>query len=208
MSSPGWPARLAEGAVALRPPGLRDGPAWVEVRLRNETWLDPWEATAPEQAVQPWPERQNLSSFAAMVRTLRRQARNGEALPFVVTWQGSLAGMLTVGSISRGAARTGSLGYWVDRRQAGQGITPTAVALAVDHCFGPAGLHRLEAWVRPENQASRRVLEKLGFREEGLAKAALFVDGAWRDHLICAVLPSDVPEGVVSRWRASRRTVA
>jgi len=81
-------------------------------------------------------------------------------------------------------------------------MTTAAVALVVDHCFGPVGLHRLEATVRPENVASRRVLAKLGFREEGLFERYLDVDGAWRDHLVYALTIEEVPRGgLVGRIR-------
>ena len=95
------------------------------------------------------------------------------------------------------------------RRLAGRGVTTAAVALVVDHCFGPVGLHRLEATVRPENTASLRVLEKLGFREEGLFRRYLDVDGAWRDHLCFALTVEDLDAGgltarLVSAGRAER----
>src|SRR6266852_6582280 len=79
-----------------------------------------------------------------------------------------LVGQLTIGSITWGSARSGQVGYWIDEAYAGRGIIPTTLAMAVDHCFGVVGLHRLEASIRPENHASRRVVEKLGFREDGV----------------------------------------
>jgi ribosomal-protein-alanine N-acetyltransferase len=82
---------------------------------------------------------------------------------------------------------------------------PTALSLAVDHCFGPVGLHRVEANIRPENAASRRVVEKLGFRQEGLHERYLAIDGAYRDHIGYAVTVEDVPEGMVNRWRSGAR---
>jgi ribosomal-protein-alanine N-acetyltransferase len=90
---------------------------------------------------------------------------------------------------------------------AGRGVIPTAVALAVDHCFFTVGLHRLEANIRPENAASRRVVEKLGFREEGLRRRQLHIDGAWRDHLCYALTVEDVPGGLRSRWLSQRPTI-
>ena len=95
----------------------------------------------------------------------------------------------------RGSARSAQIGYWVDKRVAGRGVIPTAVALAVDHCFFTVGLHRLEANIRPENTASRRVVEKLGFREEGIRRRHLHIDGAWRDHICYALTVEDVPGG-------------
>ncbi len=122
-----------------------------------------------------------------MVGTLRREARQGLALPWVVTYNGAFAGQLTVGAIVWGSARSAQVGYWVDGALAGRGITPTALAMAVDHCFFTTGLHRLEANIRPENHASRRVVEKLGFREEGVRRKQLHIDGAWRDHICYAL---------------------
>jgi ribosomal-protein-alanine N-acetyltransferase len=115
-----------------------------------------------------------------------------------------LVGQLTVSSITWGSLRSANIGYWVDEACAGRGITPTAVALAVDHCFGPAALHRVEVCIRPENTASLRVVHKLGFRAEGLRRAYLHIDGAWRDHEAFALTAEDVPEGLVNRWHVTR----
>jgi ribosomal-protein-alanine N-acetyltransferase len=89
----------------------------------------------------------------------------------------------------------------VDEGHANRGITTTALALATDHCFGPVGLHRVEVDIRPENVRSRRVAEKLGFREEGLYVRYLDIDGGWRDHVTYALTVEDVPEGLLRRLR-------
>jgi len=112
-------------------------------------------------------------------------------------------GQLTVGGISWGSLRSAHIGYWVDQRVAGRGIMPTAVAMATDHCFA-TGLHRIEINIRPENVASRRVVEKLGFRPEGLRPRYLHIDGDWRDHLSFALTVDEVPGGLVARWNASQ----
>ncbi len=127
----------------------------------------------------------------------------GTAFPFALTYDGRFVGQVTVGSIVRGSAGTAYVGYWIEARYAGFGIMPTALALVVDHCFGPAGLHRIEANIRPENVASRRVVEKLGFREEGMRLRYLHVDGAWQDHVSYAITKEDVPFGLLARWRAA-----
>ena len=127
-----------------------------------------------------------------MARTMRREARQGLTLPWVITYGGQFAGQLTVGSIIWGSARSAQVGYWIDEAFAGRGVIPTALAMALDHCFFVVGLHRVEASIRPENQASRRVVEKLGFREEGLRRRYLHIDGAWRDHLCYALTVEDV----------------
>ena len=127
--------------------------------------------------------------------------RQGLALPWAVIYDGKFVGQLTVGSILWGSARSGQVGYWVDERVAGRGVIPTALAMAIDHCFFVEGLHRVEASIRPENHASRRVVEKLGFHEEGLRRRYLHIDGAWRDHLCYAITIEDVPGGLMPRWR-------
>ena len=104
----------------------------------------------------------------------------------MITYGGAFAGQLTVGSIVWGSSRSGQIGYWIDERYAGRGIVPTALAMAVDHCFRAMGMHRLEASIRPENVASRRVVEKLGFRDEGIRVRQLHINGSWRDHICYA----------------------
>lgn len=186
--------------MTLRPLRYRDARAWADVRQRNHEWLRPWEPTAPVPGARP------ATSFRQMVRRYNAQARAGEALPWAVTYDGRLAGQMTISSIIWGSARMGSAGYWVDRGVAGRGVTPTALALAVDHCFFTVGLHRIEVNIRPENQASLRVVQKLGFREEGIRQRFLHIDGGWRDHISFALTAEEVPDGLLRRWRASRGT--
>jgi ribosomal-protein-alanine N-acetyltransferase len=92
----------------------------------------------------------------------------------------------------------------VDQQRAGHGIAPTAVALATDHCFGTLGLHRMEINIRPENAASLRVVEKLGFRDEGYRPRFLHINGVWADHRTFALTSEEVPEGLLSRWLKTR----
>jgi ribosomal-protein-alanine N-acetyltransferase len=139
-----------------------------------------------------------------MVRHLRSEAREGRMLPFVVTYDDRLAGQLTIGGVSWGSQCSAHVGYWVDARLAGRGIIPTAVALATDHAFQQMGLHRIEINIRPENVASPRVVEKLGFRDEGVRMAFLHIDGAWRDHRTFALTAEEVPGGLLPRWRRAR----
>jgi ribosomal-protein-alanine N-acetyltransferase len=191
--SPGWPAVLADGPIGLRPLRQRDAQAWRTVRARNVDWLRQWEATSPD------PEREAAPTYAAMVRRLRAEGREGRTMPFVVTYSGTLVGQLTVGGIAWGSLRSAYIGYWIDQRVAGRGIMPTAVAMATDHCFS-IGLHRVEINIRPENIASRRVVEKLGFRPEGLRPHYLHIDGDWRDHLSFALTIDEMPGGLLRHW--------
>ena len=184
--------------MGLRPIRLRDGPAWHEVRRRNAAWLRSWEATRPPG------DPMGEVTYAQMVRRLRAEARAGRTLPFVVTYDDRLVGQLTVAGITLGSQCDAHIGYWLDREYAGRGIMPTAVAMATDYCFQVLGVHRMEIQIRPENRNSRRVVEKLGFREEGLRPRFLHIDGDWRDHLVYALNAEEVPEGLLARWRASR----
>src|ERR1700759_5729716 len=204
----GWPAtlyepRLRDEPVALRPVRVRDARIWREIRVRNAPWLRPWEPTNPETPLY----RSSLSPYVSMVRAMRREARMGQALPWVVTYGDEFAGQLTVGSIVWGSARSVQVGYWIDERFAGKGIIPTALAMAVDHSFRTVGLHRLEARIRPENHASRRGGEKLGFRDEGRRRRQLQIDVAWRDLLCYALTSEEVPDRLMTRWRVVCRAL-
>jgi len=187
--------------VSLRPLLRRDAKIWSSARLRNEAWLKPWEATPG--LVQPnWQACSTEAVFHVMRRRLNREAKQGRTLPFAIAWDDQLIGQLTIGSIVRGAFEGAYAGYWIDRAFAGRGAMPTALALAVDHCFGPVGLHRIEVNIRPENEPSRRVVEKLGFREEGMQRNYLAIGGAYRDHVGYALTVEDVPDGLLARWKA------
>jgi ribosomal-protein-alanine N-acetyltransferase len=202
----GWPATLTEHSllrwpVTLRPLTARDARPWREARVRNAEWLRPWEPTNPETPLY----QTSLGPYIAMVRTMRREARHGITLPWVVLVDGQFAGQVTVGNIVWGSARAASVGYWIDEQFAGYGVIPTALAMAMDHCFMAVGLHRIEAAIRPENRASRRVVEKLGFHEEGIRRRSLHVDGAWRDHVCYAITAEDAGTGLLPRWRSTVR---
>ncbi len=171
--------------------------AWREARRRSAAWLTPWDATAPPGS----PSKP--VSFRALVRRLRRSAAQGTTLPFAIDVDGRFAGQLTVNNIVRGSAQFASIGYWIDRDFAGRGVMPRAVAMAIDHCFGPVGLHRIEIAIRPENSNSLRVVEKLGIREVGYAPRYLHIDGAWRDHRLYGITQEEAPGGVVARLEQS-----
>ena len=189
----GWPVTLDHGPIGVRPLRRRDARTWSRLRAANADWLGPWEATLPREAGPA------ATSYVGMIGSLRRRARLGQVMPFAVTWDGEVVGMLTVNGITWGSARWASMGYWVSRTHAGRGVTPTAVALVCDHLLQTVGLHRIEISIRPENAASLRVVEKLGFSEVGVAKAYLHIAGHWRDHRVFQILAEDVPEGLVAR---------
>ncbi|QCW51615.1 GNAT family N-acetyltransferase [Nocardioides dongxiaopingii] len=192
----GWPATLSSGTspvVVLRPLRRGDVAAWRDARRRNTAWLVPWDATAPPGA----PSRP--VTFRRLVRRLRRSAAQGTTLPFAIEVDGRFAGQLTVNNVVRGSAQFASIGYWLDRDFAGRGVMPRAVAMAVDHCFETAGLHRIEIAIRPENSNSLRVVEKLDIREVGYAPRYLHIDGEWRDHRLYGITREEVPLGLLRR---------
>ena len=119
-------------------------------------------------------------------------------LPYVIEVDEQFSGQLTIGNVTHGALRSAWIGYWVASSVTGGGVATGALALGLDHCFGPVMLHRVEATVRPENAASRAVLAKVGFREEGLLRRYLEVDGAWRDHLLVAITREDLDGSATS----------
>ncbi|HEY7226314.1 MAG TPA: GNAT family protein [Micromonosporaceae bacterium] len=207
MAAPGWPVVLrdARSGVVLRPYARGDARVWSRCRIANQAWLSVWEPTPPSGT---WAELNSPSAFRMINRELRRVAAGGAAMPFAIclTERGSsrqrLVGQLTLGNIVRRAFCSAYAGYWVDEAVAGRGIMPTALALAVDHAFGPGGLHRIEVNIRPENTPSRRVVEKLGFREESYHARYLHIDGAWRDHVGYAITSEEVAVdgGLMARW--------
>lgn len=180
------------GPVELRLIRTRDARTLQHELLTNRSWLQPWEATIPNGATS--------FDMRLSIRRLLQQYRDGGGYPFVMLYDGEVAGQLNVWGVARGSLNSATIGYWVSERFAGRGITPTSVALATDACFVEYGLHRMEICIRPENAASLRVVQKLGFRYEGLRRRYIHIDGDWRDHYAFALTREDVPQGVLARW--------
>jgi ribosomal-protein-alanine N-acetyltransferase len=183
---------LTEGDITIRAIRLRDARVLERELALNRSWLRQWEATSPHAPMS--------FDVRASIRNLQQNARAGLGLPFVIEVDGQLAGQLNVSSVSYGSLSSATIGYWVAERFAGRGATPTAVALATDHCFFGIGLHRMEICIRPENEPSLRVVEKLGFRYEGLRRRYIHINGDWRDHFCFALTVEEVPQGVLRRW--------
>ncbi|UQX89241.1 GNAT family N-acetyltransferase [Jatrophihabitans telluris] len=180
---PGWPTVLTAGAVSLRPPKRRDAREWSRVRMANEEWLAQWEPSSR----QSWSARNSRAEYYRTFSRMKSAARIGIMLPFMVVYGDRVVGQMNVSNVVRGALRSCSVGYWIDSTVAGRGITPTALALVIDHCLTEVGLHRVEVDIRPENAASLRVVEKLGLRREGYYERFLDIGGAWRDHVAFAI---------------------
>lgn len=184
-----WPVTLAAGGLVLRPLRRSDASAWHDLRRRNAAWLHPWEATLPQ------PDPAVPSTFAGMVRGYRREGKAGRAMAFALVSDGVLVGQVTLGGIAWGSLRSAYIGYWIAQQVAGRGIMPRAVAVLTDFAFADLQLHRIEINIRPENIASLRVVEKLGFRLEGYRRAYLHIDGAWRDHNSYVMFADERPPG-------------
>lgn len=184
---------LTDGDITVRGVRVRDARKLERELMGNRSWLRKWEATSPGM----------MTNFdvRSSIRWLLANARAGAGLPFVIEYQGEIAGQLNVSSITRGSVSMATIGYWVAERFAGKGLTPTAVALVTDYCFYELGLHRMEICIRPENEPSLRVVEKLGFRYEGLRRRFIHIDGDWRDHFCFALVVEELPVGVLRRWK-------
>lgn len=178
--------RLSGRLVHLRHPEVRDYAEWAALRERSRAFLTPWEPTWADDEL-------TRASFRFRLRRYADDIREGRGFPFLAFRHDDnvLVGGVTLSRVQRGVAQMASLGYWVGAPHQGRGFTTDAVRAVVAFAFEDLGLHRVEAAVRPNNPASRRVLEKAGFRHEGLARAYLKINGAWCDHLLFARLCDD-----------------
>ena len=180
--------------VLLRPPRPSDYVEWAELRGGSRDYLQPWEPAWAEDDLTRAAFRRRLGVYA-------REMELGTAWPLFVfdPEEERLMGAITLSNIRRGVAETGTLGYWVGQPHAGQGVGTAAARAMLGFAFGALKLHRVEAACVPSNQASHRVLEKAGFRHEGLARAYLKINGVWADHLLFGVIEDEfVPDPVAS----------
>lgn len=177
---PSSPLRLYGRRVVLRPLAPGDFPAWSEVRRRNEAWLAPWEPRRPPQQLDP---TVNRDAFVARCAARDRDVAAGLAYGFGVYVDQELAGEVNLNHVLRGAMQSAMVGYWIDRRAAGRSLIAESVVVVSTFAFEELRLHRLEICIVPRNHNSRRVMEKLAIREEGIALPFLEIDGVWEDHL-------------------------
>jgi len=172
----------------LRPPVQRDWRAWAALRAESREFLLPWEPTWAADAL-------TRGAYRRRLRLYRSEMRHGTGYSFFVFRRadGDLLGGLTLSNIRRGVAQAASLGYWIGARHARQGYMSDALAAALGFSFGQLALHRVEAACLPLNAASRALLLKSGFREEGYARSYLRINGRWQDHCLFAVVRDDAP---------------
>lgn len=190
-----WPVTLTHGDIRLRPIKLSDAKPWQQLRQANQEWMQEWEATAPLPIADPAP------TFRQLIRILLREAKQGRSMPFIVEYRGEFCGQLNVSGITQGSARGCHFGYWIDQDYSGLGIMTTAAALVTEHLFNAAQLHRVEIAIRPENEPSNRLVQRLGFRFEGLRPSFLHINHAWRDHNIYAMTAEEHTESLLNRLK-------
>lgn len=193
-------ATLIGRRVVLRPLGPTDFDQWREVRRRCEEWLTKWEPSKIPGAPDAVEDRQ---AFAARCGARSREIQMGTAYGFGVFVDGWFAGEINLNSIHRGPFQSAYIGYWVDQRMAGQGVIPEACVLIFRFAFEQLQLHRLQISIIPRNAASRRVVEKLGLRDEGIAERYLEINGNWEDHVRYAITAEewwDRRDELTSNW--------
>jgi [ribosomal protein S5]-alanine N-acetyltransferase len=171
--------------VELRPLRGSDFDAWHEVRSRSRDWLEPWEPLAEAGSPDPVSDPE---AFRARCGAWERQRHFDTAYGFgLFLHDGSLIGEVSLGSVQRGPFQSAFVGYWIDALHAGQGFIPEGVAVVLRYGFEELHLHRIEAAIVPRNRASRRVVEKLGLRDEGVSSRFLQIRGVWEDHVRYAI---------------------
>ena len=178
--------RIETERMTLRPPIHNDYRAWVALRQASEDYLVPWEPT--------WAaDHFSRKAFTNRVYWAQRSINSGTAIPlFLVRREDeALLGAITLDNIRRGPSQSGTLGYWTGECFAREGYMREAILSMVHHAFTRLDLSRIEAACLPENKASRGLLEKSGFKYEGVAQSYLQIDGRWRTHVLYASLRSD-----------------
>ena len=170
--------------VLLRPLVASDFPAWQEVRRRNTDWLTKWEAQ--RQPGQP-DVVEDREAFAVRCSARQRERQLGTAYGFGIFVDGDLAGEINLTAIQRGPFQSSYVGYWIDEKHAGNGYMPEAVVVLCRFAFDELQLHRVQIAIIPRNHASRRVVEKLDIRDEGVAVRYLEINGVWEDHVRYAI---------------------
>ena len=178
--------RIETERLTLRPPIHSDFRDWAGLRSENADFLIPWE---PAWAA----DHLTRKSFTNRVYWAQRSISNGHAMPLFLTRRAddALLGAITLDNIRRGPAQSGTLGYWIAEKFARQGYMRETIEAVVHHAFVRMDLSRIEAACLPDNVASRGVLEKAGFKYEGVAQSYLQINGRWRTHVLYAALRND-----------------
>lgn len=178
--------RIETERLTLRPPAHADFRDWAGLRRDSEAFLTRWEPT--------WaPDHLSRKAFTNRVYWAQRSIGSGSALPlFLIRREDNmLLGAITLDNIRRGPAQAGTLGYWIGQGHSRQGFMREAIEAVVHHAFHRLDLSRIEAACLPENTPSRGLLEKCGFKYEGVAQSYLQIGGRWRTHVLYSALRMD-----------------
>lgn len=178
------PTHLEGRRVLLRPLTAEDWDDWAEVRRRCGDWLTRWEPASLPGRPDPSMSRE---AFVARIGARNREWQLGTGYGFGVFVDGAFGGEINVGTIQRGPFQNAYVGYWIDEKLAGQGYMPESVVVVIRFAFEELKLHRLQISIIPRNTASRRVVEKLDLRMEGVAERYLQINGTWEDHCRYAI---------------------
>ena len=178
--------RIETERLSLRPPIHADFRAWAALRVDSIDYLTPWEPAWADDHL-------TRKAFTNRVYWAQRSVSGGTAMPlFLVRRRDEmLIGAITLDNIRRGPAQSGTLGYWTGEQFSRRGYMREAIEAVVHHAFTRLDLSRVEAACLPENIASRGLLEKSGFKYEGVAQSYLQIDGRWRNHVLYAALRAD-----------------
>jgi [ribosomal protein S5]-alanine N-acetyltransferase len=177
--------------IVMRPLVTEDFPAWQEVRRRNEGWLLKWEPIRNPTAPDPV---ENRDAFAMRCGARQRERQLGTGYGYGIFVDGHFAGEINLSIVQRGPFQNAYVGYWIDEKHAGQGYMPEAVVVLARYAFEDLVLHRLQISIIPRNHASRRVVEKLDLRDEGVAVRYLEINGVWEDHVRYAITAEEWAE--------------
>jgi ribosomal-protein-alanine N-acetyltransferase len=172
--------------VKLRAPRMGDFREWAELRSASRTFLQPWEPTWPHDDLTRAAFRRRLSLYQR-----ERDLGQGHAFFVLRKPDEALVGGINLRNVTRGVAQSGAIGYWSGERHARYGYTLSALQALSGYAFRSLGLHRLEAACCTDNDPSRRLLLKAGFKQEGLARSYLKINGMWRDHLVFGLIEDD-----------------
>lgn len=178
--------RIDTERMVLRPPVHSDYRAWSALREQSADFLKPWEPS--------WStDHLTRKAFVNRVYWANRSIAQGTALPLFLERRTDrqLLGAITLDNIRRGPAQAGTIGYWIGEGFAREGYMREALTAVVHHAFQVLDLSRLESACLPENTASRGLLEKCGYKYEGVAQSYLQINGRWRNHVLYANLRGD-----------------
>ncbi|MEP2783696.1 MAG: GNAT family protein [Pseudoruegeria sp.] len=178
--------KLITDRMFLRLPAHGDYRAWAALREESIGFLQPWEPSWSDAHL-------TRKAFTNRVYWAQRSFTGDTAVPLFLfaNDSGALLGAITLDNVRRGPAQSATLGYWVGARYARNGYMREAIDAVVHHGFQTMDLSRVEAACLPENVASRGVLEKAGFKYEGVAQSYLQINGRWRNHVLYSNLRSD-----------------